>query len=377
LAKFTLTPLRALLSLSLLAVLSAGLVLFVIFREQINSGMLSFLGGGFRFGAAREPDALSISLDKDPRNQYGLCNGKLAVLSPERLVLYNSAGAEAYSASIGMDDPVLRTGGNKAMVFDRGGQHLRIYGENGLEYALDEEAVLQAKLSEKDCWLAVTQESGYKGVVRVYNASNNEIFVWQSAQSGYITDADITPNGDKLAAAMVRQEREEVVARIVVYGTSKGELQTDISIPDGIVLSVSFFTGGNLCVFTENDVRVYSPHGALISSFGYANKTLLGAAVSAELCVFRTSKHSAGISGELTAFAPNGSVRLSIDTEEDVDDLCVAGGYTAVLSYGTLSLYNSGGNLIYSQVDTEVRRVLVTQSGALLLITQSIAYWLK
>ncbi len=71
-----------------------------------------------------------------------------------------------------MTTPALNASGEYAVVYDVGGQELRVIGEEALLHSLtlsEEESILCATINE-DGWVAVTSKvSGYKGVVTVYN----------------------------------------------------------------------------------------------------------------------------------------------------------------------------------------------------------------
>ena len=95
-----------------------------------------------------------------------------------------------------MTTPALNASGEYAVVYDVGGQALRVIGGEALLHSLtlsEEESILCATINE-DGWVAVTSKvSGYKGVVTVYN-QNFETVMTIRLSSRYISDAIVTPD---------------------------------------------------------------------------------------------------------------------------------------------------------------------------------------
>ncbi|MDR1735568.1 MAG: DUF5711 family protein [Oscillospiraceae bacterium] len=379
LSKLALTPIRVIVYAVLVFAVVLGAIAFTVFRDDIDEGTLNSIVGSFA-----RPDgqiAAAVSIDGNTQNQYGLYGERLAVLSPERLVLYDASGNESSSAAIHMENPRLRAAGDKVLVFDRAGTACIVAGKDGVELEINnpDQPIVTARVTE-DNWFAVaTEQSGYRGVVTVYDNENDIRYYSYLAESGYITEIALSKDGSRLAVGSVRQEKDATISRLTLSRTNSETPDAVIDIPDQLILRAEYMGRDRLCVLLEYEVRFYDMEGETVSSYPLDDRYYLGAEITPEMCVLRTSRQTGDYRGGLTLLDKNGKVIGDIALEEtQIDAFSAGGSYAGILQGGALALYNDKAELcFYEENLSEHRNLLVTADGSVLLIAHDKAIWLQ
>ena len=376
LARLAIAPIRVALYAALVFAVLMGVILFAVFRDSIDERTLGSVLRVFQLSGG-EGEASQVLIDANPQNQYALYRSRLAVLSPERLVLYDRSGTETASAVIRMEKPVLRAAGNRALAFDRRGTVCIVAGEKGIEETYDTSPIITAELTEGDCYAIATERGGYNGSVSVYDSSHHKLYEWNSSESGFVTDIALNRNASMLAVAAVRQE-DHTVSRLTILRTNREKPEAEIDFPDQLIIEVHFMRD-NICVLLEDEARFYKPNGELLESCHLDGRYYLGVDVSDELCVLRTGRQASDYHSVLTMLDRSGKLIGEIPLEDAaVDDMHAAGSYAGVLQNGTLSLYNAKAELCLVEENlSEIKTVRAASDGSVLLIGQDRAYWVR
>ena len=101
-----------------------------------------------------------------------MLDGDLLVCSQNAISLYSGSGTQYVSQPVSLENPVVDTNGSLAVVYDAGGSRLYVLGQRALIWSdsgLD--GILSARLNRSGMLTVVTQASGYRGVVTVYNSA--------------------------------------------------------------------------------------------------------------------------------------------------------------------------------------------------------------
>lgn len=378
LTRLALTPIRVITYAVLAFVVLMGVILFAVFRDRINDKTLSSVFNVFELSGS-SGSTTSIMIDANPKNQYGLYQERLAVLSPERLVLYDKRGVESASTAIHMEKPALRTEHNTVIAFDRGGKTCIVAKEKEIEANYEFGYITTAALSQNDSYAVAVVESGYRGVVYVYDTAHYNYFRWYSAESGYVQDIALDPSASVLAVAAVRQEQEQLYSRLILHKTNRDQAEAVVDIPGQLILSISFLGKDRLCVILEYEIRFYKSDGTWLQTVPLEGRDYLGVKFSDELCALRTGRQGSEYHSMLTLIGRGGDVLGDIALEDyPVDDFDAAGEYTGILQNSTLSLYNDKAVICFSQENLSgYKKLLISPNGSVLLIAQDQAVWIR
>ena len=268
--------------------------------------------------------------DNDRTNRFALLGDRLLVVSTTRVSVLADDGSEVYAQEVKLDSPAITLGGRTAAVYDVGGTTLYILGERGLVRDLStetENGIISAKLNSSDMLALVTDKSGYKSSVSVYNASGERVFTFNSSNR-YMIDACVERGGKHVAVATLGSEDAMFVSTIRRYALDQ---ETAVS---------SF--GGTLVAVTDDRFLALSGDGSLGGSYDYAYPYLRGSTLGGtDFGALVLSRYRSGSAGKLVTIGAEGNLIASLDTQRDVLDISAAGKYLAVLYSDELVIYTS------------------------------------
>ena len=277
--------------------------------------------------------------DNDRTNRFALLGDRLLVVSTTRVSVLADDGSEVYAQEVKLDSPAIALGGRTAAVYDVGGTTLYILGERGLVRDLStetENGIISAKLNSSDMLALVTDKSGYKSSVSVYNASGERVFTFNSSNR-YMLD------------------QETAVSTCVL--------------DDSLLYELSSF-GGTLVAVTDDRFLALSGDGSLGGSYDYAYPYLRGSTLGGtDFGALVLSRYRSGSAGKLVTVGAEGNLIASLDTQRDVLDISAAGKYLAVLYSDELVIYTSDLAEYASLADTQYARgVRMRADGSAVLL---------
>lgn len=343
------------------------IAVFLFFRDLISADTLKGIRNLFPFGSETAAPAGELSFDEGLGNLYGFYGGKLAILSPERLALYNTSGSETFSRAVSMEHPALDTSDGRVAAYDRGG---RLLLSDGTDILLELDGpVLGAKLNSRR-WLAViTAQTGYRGVATVYDDKCRQRYSWFSAKR-YILDAAVSPNGKRLAVVSAAQDGETLSSFLTLHDTGKkDEPETEFKIAGGLALSVLVPDNNHVCVITEGGAEFFSESEKL-GAYSCGDRIFMEYAASSELLVLRLKHSETAQVSELVVLDFEGNPAATLSVGGGVRALSAQGGYFSVLAGSTLEIYNRKGEKVDSLGDcSSVREIAQQPDGSVYLIT--------
>ena len=215
--------------------------------------------------------------DNDRTNRFALLGDRLLVVSTTRVSVLADDGSEVYAQEVKLDSPAIALGGRTAAVYDVGGTTLYILGERGLVRDLStetENGIISAKLNSSDMLALVTDKSGYKSSVSVYNASGERVFTFNSSNR-YMIDACVERGGKHVAVATLGSEDAMFVSTIRRYALDQETAVSACVLDDSLLYELSSF-GGTLVAVTDDRFLALSGDGSLGGSYDYAYPYLRG-----------------------------------------------------------------------------------------------------
>ena len=371
--------LLSLLVFLLTTALVLGTAALIIFRDQLNvdalkrwyhyrSLTLSDSGQAESFPYAGSPDDLFVDV-----------SGDLLVCSKNAINLYSGSGTQYVSLQVTMSAPAASVCKDTAVVYDAGGTVLQVIHKREPSFSLEAEGnLLSAHLNADGLLTVVSQESGYRGVVTVYN-SDGSVKASLRLSSAYVMDAMLADDGHSLWVITVGQESGAFASTLSRYDLNS--VNTDqvnyevtpiasVSLGNSVVLALEE-QAGVIRVLGDYGTWTVDGTGALLGSVNWAdrhlkNYTLKGAEFSAALL----SQYRAGGQSALYLMDKNGNLADTFSLSEQVLSLDAAGQYLAVLTADRLDLYTADLTPYNSLVGTQgAQKVLLREDGTAMLIS--------
>ncbi len=368
--------LRRLLVFLLVAAVAVGAVLAVVFRDRLN---IDSIRRWFEYRTLLRNDsgqAESFLYDGNIEDAFAALDHDLLVCSGNAISLYSGSGTRYISQSAAMEHPVVNTNGTLAVAYDAGGSSLYVLGERSLIWSADDlETILSARLNRSGQLTVVTQPSGYRSAVTVYDASYEPVMT-VNLSSSLAMDAALSDDGRTLAILTAGQENGAFAATLEFYAMtfSAGEFTPDLtcSLGGAVVLDMKHTASSVWCL--EEQGLAVADHAGGVSTASWASRylrqyTLDGDGFAAVL----VSRHRAGSQAELLIVNEKGET-ASLSVNEQVLAISAAGRYVAVLTADRLDIYTSSLELYSSLEGTQgARNALMLENGSAILLTADAA----
>ncbi len=298
-----------------------------------------------------------------------------ALLTDSTLILYKQNGKVIFNRQHGYSNPVVCSGGTRALLFDRDGNRYRI--ENRAETLYDlttDNKILTADVAERGGFALVTSSEEYLCTVTVYNKNAKSMFVWNSAERR-VTAISLSPTGKYLAVGTVKAENGVFCSEILIFNTkNSGQPIVSQKYDGSALLSLDYKNSGVLCVFdnmasyiTKKGVKQdYSYESAEPVSF--SNSSSKGATI-----VLR--RYNDAENNVVVTF--NSKFKKIYETEilKECLDVSMNGYKVAVLSKGRVFTLNRRGKITFegdTRIDSDI--ILSFKHHAMVLTTTSVEY---
>ena len=332
--------LKRILAFALLILLVAGGTAAYVFRDQLN---LDALQRYVRYmNVSDDSKTGRFTYDESNSNQYASLSGGLVVASSTGLNLYDKDGAETSAVPVSMSVPVLKTGAEVALAYDVGGTSLEAASQKqGTVLSLtSQRGILDADISADDSICYLSSESGYKSVLYVYNSSQSLIYRWLSS-SQFLMRCSVSAGAKYAAAAALGQEDGMFLSSVVLFRTDSEQILRTIPIGNALIYDLHFTADNTLCVLCEDALYFYDLEGQCLGSFSYADAYLKDYSFDGSGYVTLVMNlYKAGNRYTIVTVGQDGTMLGSLPLGEQILDISASGRYLAVLTSGTLTIYD-------------------------------------
>lgn len=364
-----------LLAFLLTVVMVLGAIFLIVNYDKLN---FDFIKRWFTYRDLERGDggqAESFPFDGDSTSTFASLDGDLLVCSTTGVRLYSASGQVYVDRTVTMEHPVAVAAGSTALAYDAGGQTLLACRNReeafGLELAEDEK-VLSADVNGKGWMVTVTQESGYKGVVTVYD-SQFQPQMQVSLSSRFIMDAALSPDNSTVAVLTMGLTDGTFTSQVELYPTagtaSDASPQATGTVGGQVILDMTWDSGG-IWALGEDEIYHLDDSAALTGSYSYSDRYLKGFSLAGDgTAVLLLGKYRAGSTAELVVVDTQGEAQASLALDEQVLSISAAGRYISLLTADELDIYDQGLSVYHSLEGTQsARKVLQRTDGSVLLI---------
>lgn len=372
---------RLVLFLIALAMVLAA-VAAVAFRDTLN---LDSLKRWFTYRTLVLSDsgqAEAFRYDGDLTDTFTVLDGDLLVCSKNAISLYSGSGTQYVSQSASMDSPVVDTNGSLAVVYDAGGSDLYVLGQRSLIWSVhDLDSILAAHLNRNGQLTVVTQASGYRGAVTVYDSSYQPLASVRLS-SAFVMDAALSDDGRTLAILTIGQQNGSFASALELYALNSAgsadhaeEFAPDLTADLGsnVILALRHTSD---CVWALGDRGLsVTDHAGNTAWLDWSDRylklyDLSGNGFAAALL----GKYRAGSQASLQIIDSTGTLTGTLELNEQVLSLSAAGQYLAVLTGDRLDIYKEDLTLYATLDGTQgARKVLLMSDGSAILISDETA----
>lgn len=315
-------------------ILVVAAVLIFIYRDKLTKDNLNSIFTEAE--APEESEAFTYEIGTD--QVFAKAGEGLAVASSGGMQLLDKNGKTVCRQIISMSTPATAASKHHAVFYDVGGTTLRVAGFDGSYTDLDtQDAIISVTMNESGWMAVVTEKTGYKGYVEVYNAALEPVYEWFSG-SGYVLSAVVAPDNRGMAALCVGAEG----GRVAQFSFSSETQQSEFLAQDELLIGLHYLSADRLCALSESRVVFfddkseqkgeYAFNGAYLTDYEFGGDGFVSVLLS---------RYRSGNALDLVSLSASGEVLGELQLQRDLLSLSASGKQLLVLYSDGLTLYSS------------------------------------
>lgn len=358
-----------------------GAVVLVVNYDKLNFDSIKRWFTYWNLSRNDSGQADSFRFDGDISNAFAVLDGELLVCSPNNIRLYSGDGQVSVDKTVSMTNPTVNVVGKNALIYDIGGQDLFVYSGQEESFSLSQSAgssLLCASLNSSGWLIVVSQESGSKGTITVYDSTYSPQ-IQLRLSTRFVMDAVLSPDNKSMALLTMGLTDGTFESRVELYRLerTKEEIDPDWTCPVGsdAILDLRWDNSG-IWALGETGTYLVDPDGTLSSSYSYGGRYLKSFSLDGDGTVsLLLGKYRAGSASELVIVSSDGTERATLAIDEQVLSLSSAGRYTSLLTADRLDIYDQDLDLYTSLEGTKsALKVLQYSDGSAMLIGNNTAH---
>lgn len=332
------------------------------FGDFISEGMMLLqLGGGYPI----EGD-FSRTVQAEPMGT-GLC-----VLDRDKFSVYSPTGKEVFSYSHSMQDPVITTSGNRALIYDLNETSLKVVNGHSVLFQQDMPGnIIHASISSSNRVAVTTRSAGYNGEVTVYNYNMNQRFVWYCA-TAFPVYSSFSPGGRSLAVTCVKTDGGLLKSEVYVLDASKGEEKFCIEDSD-YPLTTSFLDNDRLLIaYTGKLVLWDVKKNEKKAEYDFEGDSLWCIDIKSPYVAVASGGYDVSGAGELAFLSDELVEKFRIDIEDGIKDISISQSRIFALGTENLYEYTYSSELVSTRPVGALSKTLADYSGTVLVTSTGI-----
>ena len=327
------------------------------------------------YGDSTEENLYTFAADS--RNRYGQAGECLVVLSQNTVQFLENDGTAYFAQQVQLSQPALSVGGELAAAYDVGGENLYLFSREGERLHLELEegcGIISARLNDSGYLAVVSEGSGYKGIVDIYDSKQEKVFTYNSS-SRFLIDAVVSKDCSSALVVALGEAEGSFCSEVIRYPLTQEEPSARTTLVGHLTMDLENM-GEILASISDSSVSFVDTAGEIAGVYSYSNLYLGGYSFGGDgfLALLLNRYHSGSIA-TLTTVGTDGAVIASKDITEEVLDLSAAGEYVAVLYGDALVIYTRDLTEYARLRDTGyASRVLMNTDGSALIIGGNTAW---
>ncbi len=245
----------------------AALVLLVIIASAI-----AIADRADSAGQKRTHGAYSINSDS-VLDMVSYSSG-VAVLTSDSLDYVDAFGNLMSANEHTYTNPVLVTAGKNAILYDRGGNAMKIEKNASMYKTFSFEAPVScADITASGTYVYVLNaDKGYQSHLFVFSYKGKKLFEWSSSE--YVVRAALSENGNCVAVSTVSLNNADVVSKVYLFQFNRDTYEYLLEFPGENVFSLEFTASKKIVVLTDRGAYLVNAKGEKNTLCEYASNEL-------------------------------------------------------------------------------------------------------
>ncbi len=200
-------------------------------------------------------------------------NGGVAIFGKDGLLGVSNAGRKAWEIDFPVTRPLLYSSGRYILAAEEGGTHAILCAGGKIKHEIHTDAkIISGAVNARGVFALVTEERGYKGMVRVYATNGKVLYTWHSAAQNILSVA-LSADGQNLAVAVVNMQDLSQLCTVLRFNLKKTTPES-LSVGDENLVANLIYNGNELVAIGDEALYYFKKDGTLRFKLDYAGRTL-------------------------------------------------------------------------------------------------------
>ena len=350
----------ALVTVSLVAMA----LLVVFYRDQLSSqGLRELLGQDTVLDGA----IAAFSYENGASQTFAPVGDGFAVASASGIQLLDSRGNTVVKEICSMDTPAVAACETAALFFDIGGDTCKLARFDGSCQTIEVgNCIISACVNDSGYFAVISEESGSKGLVRVFDSDGALLYQWYSG-TGYPLRAQVSPDNKNMAVLCLTEDGSV----LHFFKLSSEDEQASLSYPGQLLFDLHYMSTGRLAVLGGEGLYFAAGDGSQVGFYDFGGRYLSAYDFGGSgFATVYLSEYRAGAGGTLLTLDSGGTVLGSVPLEGDLISLSARGRQVLYAAADRLELYSQSLQLIESSYELiTAKHALLRPKGDVLLLS--------
>lgn len=245
----------------------AALVLIVIIAAAIAIADRADANGAKRTHGA-------YSINSDAVLDMSAYTSGIAVLTANSLDYVDSFGNLMSANEHAYSNPVVVSSGKNLVLYDRGGNAMRIEKNASLYKTFSFESTVScADITAKGTYVYVLNaDSGYQSHLFAYSYNGKKLFEWSSAE--YVTRVALSENGKYAAVSTISVNNADAISKVYLFQFNKNAFEYTVEFTGENVFDLNFVSNKKIAVLTDRGAYLINAKGEKNALCEYSSNEL-------------------------------------------------------------------------------------------------------
>ena len=246
--------------LGLLLMLAVLVYSIVAYQDYLSPASLR---QGLRYLGATASQGNTALLDISPDEDAAYLPMGMGMISASRdgFRYHSMVESNRFHTGGNFRGSALTAGNRLALIYDRGGNTLTVSTSYGQVWSKTlDSTILSASMNPKGAFALVTNETGYRCAVSVYNNAQKLLCKWLSSQY-YILSASVNHSTDAFAALCFSSDGSQVKTQVIFFRVGEESAFASMDLQNRSVCSMKYDNSGNLFILCEDGLLVADSNG--------------------------------------------------------------------------------------------------------------------
>lgn len=361
-------------------ILKVSLILLLCFIAVFliaNKDRLSIFNVGFGqkgIESMRLGYPVDITGHRVSSGNFNVVDDYISMVSDTSFVVMNKKGKKLVNKQHSISDPILKTAGNRAILYSVGGNDAQIENKADTLHKVNlSNNIVSGDISPLGEYVFVTDSDRYLSEMTAFSSNGLEKYKYYFADY-YVTDVAIGKDGKSAVVSGISSVDGILNSAVYIFNFSKQSPRFILEYPENFIFHVEYFSDKAIAAIGDKLISFSKYRKNKKVDYFYNNRRLTCCEVNPNLGVaISLSSTLDNRNCEVIVFDKCGNIKSNINTDLKVDSISYNNDVIALLSNGYIYEYTYNGKLkgkVFVGNDSKKIQLLSSKSAYVLGINE-------